>query len=96
MVSSTSDFARAAGCVGVAVVLTQDPITDPMPALHLLGWLEVWHVYVSASVYGLLLMISLAWELLVTLLFRPALLAQPSTATITATETMRPFCRTLT
>lgn len=31
-----------------------------VPALHLLGWLEVWHVYVAASVYGLLLMISLA------------------------------------
>ncbi len=31
-----------------------------VPALHLLGWLEVWHVYVTASVYGLLLMISLA------------------------------------
>ncbi|MFO1158774.1 MAG: MMPL family transporter [Reyranellaceae bacterium] len=34
---------------------------------------------------GRLLMISLAWELLVTLLFRPALLAQPSTATVAAT-----------
>ena len=31
-----------------------------VPALHLLGWLEIWHVYVAASVYGLLLMISLA------------------------------------
>ena len=31
-----------------------------VPALHLLGWLGVWHVYVAASVYGLLLMISLA------------------------------------
>jgi uncharacterized protein len=34
---------------------------------------------------GRLLMISLAWELLVTVLFRPALLAQPSTRTISAT-----------
>ena len=34
---------------------------------------------------GRLLMISLGWELLVTLLFRPALLAQPSRRTITAT-----------
>jgi len=34
---------------------------------------------------GRLLMISLGWELLVTLLFRPALLAQPSTRTIAAT-----------
>jgi uncharacterized protein len=34
---------------------------------------------------GRLLMISLGWELLVTLLFRPALLAQPPTRTIAAT-----------
>ena len=34
---------------------------------------------------GRLLMISLGWELLVTLLFRPALLAQPATRTIAAT-----------
>ncbi len=34
---------------------------------------------------GRLLMISLAWELLVTVLFRPALLAQPATRTISAT-----------
>jgi hopanoid biosynthesis associated RND transporter like protein HpnN len=34
---------------------------------------------------GRLLMISLAWELLVTVLFRPALLAQPPTRTIAAT-----------
>jgi uncharacterized protein len=34
---------------------------------------------------GRLLMISLGWELLVTLLFRPALLAQPSSLTIRAT-----------
>ncbi len=34
---------------------------------------------------GRLLMISLGWELLVTLLFRPALLAQPPTRTIAMT-----------
>ena len=34
---------------------------------------------------GRLLMISLGWELLVTLLFRPALLAQPPIRTIAAT-----------
>src|SRR4030095_820415 len=34
---------------------------------------------------GGLLMISLAWELLVTVLFRPALLAQPPTRTTSAT-----------
>ena len=31
-----------------------------VPALHLLGGLEVWHVYLAAAVYGLLMMISLA------------------------------------
>ena len=31
-----------------------------VPALHFLGWLEVWHVYVAAAVHGLLMMISLA------------------------------------
>lgn len=31
-----------------------------VPALHFLGWLEVWHVYVSAAVHGLLMMVSLA------------------------------------
>ena len=35
---------------------------------------------------GRLLMISLAWELLVTVLFRPALLAQPPARTISATD----------
>ncbi len=31
-----------------------------VPALHFLGWLEVWHVYVAAGVHGLLMMVSLA------------------------------------
>jgi len=31
-----------------------------VPALHFLGWLEVWHVYVSAAAHGLLMMVSLA------------------------------------
>ncbi len=31
-----------------------------VPALHFLGWLEVWHVYLAAGVHGLLMMISLA------------------------------------
>ena len=31
-----------------------------VPLLHLLGLLQVWHVYAAAAVYGLLLMISLA------------------------------------
>ncbi|MBL8691878.1 MAG: MFS transporter [Rhodospirillaceae bacterium] len=31
-----------------------------VPALHFLGWLEVWHVYVAAAVHGLLMMVSLA------------------------------------
>ena len=30
------------------------------PALHFLGWLEVWNVYVAAGVHGLLMMVSLA------------------------------------
>src|SRR4051794_13588751 len=31
-----------------------------VPLLHALGWLALWHVYVAAGVYGLLMMISLA------------------------------------
>lgn len=47
------------------VVMTVDNMARGLaialvPALHFLGWLEVWHVYVAASVHGLLMMISLA------------------------------------
>jgi MFS family permease len=31
-----------------------------VPLLHALGWLALWHIYVVAAVYGLLMMISLA------------------------------------
>ena len=37
---------------GVAVSL--------IPLLHAMGWLAIWHLYVVAAVYGLLMMISLA------------------------------------
>ncbi len=47
------------------LVMTVDNLTRGLaialvPALHFLGWLEVWHVYLAAGVHGLLMMISLA------------------------------------
>ncbi|MBM3534835.1 MAG: MFS transporter [Alphaproteobacteria bacterium] len=47
------------------LVMTLDNLTRGLaialvPVLHLLGSLEVWHVYLAAAVHGLLMMISLA------------------------------------
>jgi MFS family permease len=55
-----------------------------VPALHLLGLLEVWHVYVAAAVYGLLLMISLAGTPTMIL----ALVPEEQLATANALETL--------
>ena len=55
-----------------------------VPALHLLGLLEVWHVYTAAAVHGLLMMISLAGTPTMIL----ALVRKEHLATANALETL--------
>ena len=55
-----------------------------VPLLHQLGWLEVWHVYMSAAAYGFLLMISLAGVPTMILALAPA----DRLATANALETL--------
>lgn len=55
-----------------------------VPLLHALGQLEVWHVYVVAAVYGLLMMVSLAGSPALI----PAIVAEDQLATANALETL--------
>lgn len=56
--------------------LIRGGVVAAIPILSALGWLQVWHVYVVAALYGLLMMISLAGSpALIPALAPPSLLA---------------------